>query len=239
MPQNGSLQEKINRNSMACTDASERNGEAGLFLTLSRINHHCLGNSDHQFLAHRGVKILVASCGIQKGEEVKIAYTAVYKPREERRAHLLRIYKFQCSCSGCEDDAVEMKLAKANELDEGILTTGSRGKVELALRRGQALLKIYDELNCSTWLYQRTYYDLFQVAITKKKFVEDGRKYIRKTYEAALAYTSDDQDPSVQRFRDLMDAPHTHRNYLWCAVTKVQPRGQYFIVNSLASIAIE
>eukprot|EP00978_Attheya_sp_CCMP212_P049296 scaffold645378_cov83-Attheya_sp.AAC.2 len=87
----------MNRNSMACTDASEHNSEAGLFLTLSRINHHCLGNSDHQFLAHRGVKIkiLVASCDIQKGEEVKIAYTVAYKPREERSAHLLRIYKFQ------------------------------------------------------------------------------------------------------------------------------------------------
>eukprot|EP00978_Attheya_sp_CCMP212_P049295 scaffold645378_cov83-Attheya_sp.AAC.1 len=73
-----------------------------------------------------------------------------------------------------EDDNLEMKLAKSKEVDGGILSTGSLGKGELALRRGQALIKIYDELNCSSWLYlyQRAYYDLFQVAIMKKKLVE-------------------------------------------------------------------
>jgi hypothetical protein len=66
----------------------------------------------------------------------------------------------------------------------------------------------------SSWLYQRTYYDLFQVAITKKKTVEEGRRFVRKAYDAVLAYTGDEQYPDVQRFEALAVAPQDHRNYL-------------------------
>lgn len=99
-------------------------------------------------------------------------------------------------------------------MHEAILNLGSLGKSEIATRKGQALLLIYDELGCSSWLYQRTYYDLFQVAITKRKSVQDGRKYIRESHAALLAYTGDEKHPTVRRFKALIDAPHNHRNYL-------------------------
>jgi len=87
MSPEGSLREKIDRNAMSLVDDEEsRLGKSGLFLTLSRINHDCQGNAEHQFMEHRGVKILVASRPIQKDEQIFISYTGFRKSREERKA---------------------------------------------------------------------------------------------------------------------------------------------------------
>jgi len=197
VPIEGSQGEKMARNGMSCTEGD--GGETGLFVSMSRINHECMPNADHQFLHHRGVKILVASRVIRKGEQMTISYTASFKPRDARRAHLAHYYSFNCNCSVCNDPTLERKLNRAHELDERILQLASSGNVEAAMRNGRALLQIYNELSFSSWLYQRSYYDLFQVAITKKRTVSEGRKYIRLAYEAVLAYTSDDQHPEVKR----------------------------------------
>lgn len=213
LPVEGSLLQKVNRNGMSCTDVSEGRGETGLFLIMSRMNHHCLGNADHQYIPHRGVKIAVANRDIAAGEEVTISYIA-YAPRDQRRARLAFDYGIDCTCSVCQDSELEMQLARAKELDDEIMETASSGKIEVALRKGVALLRIYDELQFSSWSYQRTYYDLFQVAITKKKYVEKGRRFIRQAYEALLAYTGDEHHPNVQRFKALIASPQDHRNYL-------------------------
>jgi hypothetical protein len=76
------------------------------------------------------------------------------------------------------------------------------------------IVEIYDKLNMSTWLYQRTYYDLFQVAITKKKYLKDGLVYIRKAHEAALTFTSDKDNDMVRKMKSYVDNPSSHRNYL-------------------------
>ena len=213
LPTQGSLNEKMLRNGMACTD-DDVGGETGLFVSMSRINHECMPNSDHYFLHHRGVKILVASRSIRKGEQVTISYTPKYKPRDARRAHLAHNYRFQCNCSVCNDPTLEQKLNRAHEMDESILHLGSAGKAEAALRKGRLLIQIYDELSFSSWLYHRTYYDLFQVAIIRNRSVREGRKYIRLAYESALAYTSDKQDPSVKQMQGFVESPESHRNYL-------------------------
>jgi hypothetical protein len=59
-------------------------------------------------------------------------------------------------------------------------------------------------MNASSWLYRRTYYDLFQVAITKKH-LRDGFECIRKGHEAALAFTSDEDNESVRKMRSFVD----------------------------------
>ena len=219
LPLDGSLQEKLDRNTMACTDEQEStrgSGESGLFLTLSRINHHCLGNADHQFMAHRGVKLLVAARSIKKGDEITISYLGSYKPKHERIKKLQGYpYKFCCKCSLCTGNPeLEAKFAKTKELDNSILEVGGSGKIEMAMRKGRALIAIYDELQFSTWLYQRTYYDLFQVAVTKKKYGKDARRFVKLAHDTVLTYTKDEQHPQVLRYKDLMEAPQNHRNYL-------------------------
>jgi hypothetical protein len=92
---------------------------------------------------------------------------------------------------------------------------GSMGQIDLVIRKGKALLQMYDKLNVSSWLYQRTYYyDMFQVAITKRKYLKDGLEYIRKAHEAALAFTSDKGNEFVRQMKSFVDSPSSHRNYL-------------------------
>jgi MYND finger len=202
--------EKVLRNRMSVSDESD---QSGLFVTMSRVNHHCLGNSDHRYMEHRGVKLLVARTAIELGEEITMSYTPG-KLRMERQAKLFMVYGFHCTCNVCNDAQLEMKLRRIKELDGAIMADGSHGRIGSALRQGKELIRLYDELEYSTGMYTRTYYDMFQVAITKQKYVADGRNYIRKATKAALAYSGDEEDPLVQRYKDLVQFPQSHRNYL-------------------------
>jgi hypothetical protein len=212
-PHGASFHKKVLINGISLYCASVVPGETGVFVTMSRVNHHCLGNSDHQYLQHRDAMILVASGDINEGEEVTFAYV-INTPRIERNMRLTLYYEFLCSCSVCTDPGLEAKLSESRELDDAILRVGSTGQIDLAIRKGLRLIEIYDEIGECSWLYKRTYYDLFQVAITKKRYVKDGEKYIRKAYEAALAYTQDEHDPTVQRMKGLMQSPESHSSYL-------------------------
>jgi hypothetical protein len=77
-----------------------------------------------------------------------------------------------------------------------------------------ALIQIFDKLDMSTLHYQRTYFNLFQVVIAKKKYLKDGLVYIRKAHEAALAFTSDKDNDTVRMMKSYVDNPSSHRNYL-------------------------
>ena len=216
MPVGGTLLEKLTRNGMACTSHEEPDGrETGLFVLMSRVNHDCLANADHQFVQHRGVKILVASRAIRRGEEETISYVGIYETRVQRQMRLC-VYDFQCNCIACTDSDLEVKLASLRDLDASIMDLGSRGNIEAAMRKGRKLIQVYDELRFSSWLYQRTYYDLFQVAITKRKFLSEGIKYIKLAYAAVRTYTGDDLHPDVERMKFLSENPSSHRNYLLC-----------------------
>ncbi|CAB9513577.1 lysine methyltransferase SMYD2 [Seminavis robusta] len=214
LPVDGRFQQKWDKNAMDCTGEEDAKKESGLFLVLSRINHDCLGNADHQYLAHRGIKILVAAKHIPKGHEITISYLGSFKPKHERNIRLLSYpFHFICRCDVCTNDELDQKLARTKDLDRAILTLGAKGKIEVAMRKGRALLSLYEQLQQSTWLYQRTYYDLFQVAITKKKYYKDAMHFMEKAHEAALAYTQDPQHPQVLRLQELLISPETHRNY--------------------------
>jgi hypothetical protein len=76
------------------------------------------------------------------------------------------------------------------------------------------LLKLYDKYNMSSWHYHRTYYDLFQLAVTKRKSLQRASAYIRKAYDAVLAFSHDETYECVQKMKSLTDSPQIHRNYL-------------------------
>lgn len=131
-----------------------------------------------------------------------------------RKASLRLQYGFDCNCIVCTTPSVEADFRRMKELDESIIRRGSTGDAAGAVRAGKALLKLYDRYHASSWLYQRTYYDLYQMATTKQRTVPDGVRSIRKAYEAALAFTSDPENDSVVRMKGFMDDPSSHRNYL-------------------------
>lgn len=203
--------EKLLTNGMSCSPLGDI-GETGLFVTMSRMYHECLANADHQYLENRGVKIVVAARSISPGDQITIAYVTGSNPG--RRMKLQSQYGFVCHCRACSYASIEAKLTKAIRLDSAILDAGSMGQPHMALQKGRALLSIYDDLGISDWLYMRTYYDLYQVTITKRKYLRDGRHYISKAYEAVLAYTGDAEHPEVTRLKTLVADPSSHRNYV-------------------------
>jgi hypothetical protein len=140
LPIGGSIQEKFKTNGIACTDSSASVQQTALFVTMSRVNHCCLGNTSHTYLDDRRVRILVASRDIQEGEEITFSYQGGKNP-EERKAILLFNYGFVCHCSACTDPDIEAMLLRSAELDRAILHCGSMGNIVLAIRKGKYLIR--------------------------------------------------------------------------------------------------
>ena len=211
LPLNGSLSQKVARNGMACDDASITNG---LFVTMSRVNHDCYGNTDHYYSERLKVKILVANREIERGEEVTFSYVP-NKKSAARKGILLAVYGFDCTCSVCTDETKEVETAfeRAKELDDSIMTLVGLGKIDPAVRKGKALVAIYDKYDMSSWLYHRTYYDLFQVTIAKRQRQKEAEQFIQKAFQAVLDYTGDADDDVVQRMQIFVTSPTSHRNF--------------------------
>ena len=103
LPHDGTLYEKAERNDMSCGD----NGERGLFLIMSKVNHDCIGNSCHYYLPNRKVKLLVATRSIAKGEEITFCYTGEKATAEQRAWNLRVSYQFACTCPLCVESTSE------------------------------------------------------------------------------------------------------------------------------------
>jgi hypothetical protein len=205
LPREGSLLQKLNINGMSCGG-----DEAGLFITLSRINHNCDPNADHQFWKS-GLKILYATKNIEKGEEITISYCKTEsRSLEERKEHLLLNYGFECDCRVCRDTKLNKKFESISLQDKAMWEAMNAQNFDKALVIGKKLIKLFDELECSQKMYARTYYDMFQVAILKKSTLQEGIDFIRKAYE----YDQFSAGGSDEEYKIFMDNPRLHPNYL-------------------------
>ena len=74
---------------------------AGLFLTMSRLNHSCVPNADHFYDDKSGCKSVVANRDIDAGAEITIAYIDHCKPRVQRQVEL-RTWGFVGQCAACD-----------------------------------------------------------------------------------------------------------------------------------------
>lgn len=197
-------------NDAALGDIHEDVG-TGLFINFSRINHDCVGNSAHFYESDLGLKLLVASDTISAGKEITFSY-ANNTPTSERIMRM-QLRGFECSCIACQNPSIAAKLDKQVELDKKIMNLGSQGKIEQAIQAGKALLRIHDELKGSDMEYARTYYDLYQVAITKQKTVKQGIGFIKEAHKCALRFYGREKSPQVQKFKQYAENPSSHRNY--------------------------
>jgi hypothetical protein len=115
LPIDGTIKQKIQTNGMACTDDTDHVHETGLFVTMSRVNHSCLGSTTHLYLENRRAKILVASRDINEGEEITFSYQAGKKTDERKR--ILRVtYGFVCQCPPCTTNPeIEAMLMRSRD----------------------------------------------------------------------------------------------------------------------------
>jgi SET domain len=198
-----SFSRKFANNSMGCSDeAQSPTSNRGLFLNLSRINHDCLGNTENMYLENRGVTILVACRPSAAREEITISYGDFRFYLENRQAALFNRYCFWCRYSACTNTSINADLRKMAHLDDETLRVGSMGMTENAM---------------SSWHTFRTHYpgyDMFQMAVTKRKTLPIAKSQIRQAYKDALDFCHDDTWEEVQRMKSFVDAPQSHTNYL-------------------------
>jgi len=177
-----------------------------LMINLSRINHDCVGNSDHLFEEKHKLMLLIASCEIKTGDELTFSYSNL-KP------HFLLKEKWGIECN-CENIS---KLEQINTLDNEIFHFGSTNQQDKAISSAKELLKIYDELKLGVLSYSRTYYDLFSVSVSRKKTLSDAMIWIRKAVdEERLKYSGckDQKLGSIEKYNNYMLNPSSHHNYL-------------------------
>ena len=170
LPVGGSLEDKLHLNSIAYDD---KGIEGGLFVRMSRVNHHCLGNTEHPFVAKRGVMVLSASLVIKRGQEITFAYKGLASVNDfkHRRRNLKMAFGFDCACEVCTTAELSSRILACLERDDQIFFLISMARMEQAMRVGMKQLAEYDAIGMPLINYERTYYDLFQAAIAKKKFV--------------------------------------------------------------------
>ena len=214
MPEGGTILEKVKLNGMSCSDDGS---EGGLFLLLSRVNHHCFGNSDHHYVPKIGVKVLFATKNIQKGQEITFCYKGLKNAKEfkNRRNENMKSFGFECNCEVCTTDVrLRDKILECLERDDQIFALASTGRMRQAIDLGIQQIKLYDEIGMSQKFYQRTYYDLFQAAIAEKHTLDQGREFVRKAAEYLTIICGDGNDDDIEKYLKYASNPSLHRNYL-------------------------
>ena len=95
---------------------------------ISDVNHACIPNAVHHSVASQGgLKLLVAACAIETGEEIAHSYVSLdgeckLASRGQKIGPFLkRTWGFDCTCTACKDDALRAKLDRMLELSIAIV----------------------------------------------------------------------------------------------------------------------
>lgn len=186
--------------------------EAGIFINMSRVNHHCTGNTEHYYIVKHKVCILTALRTIEPGEEITFSYVPfAAEPNLYQNMH--RIWGFSYQCSACSSPETMSKLLSMNRLDNQLLEYGRSQKFDEAFAVGEELILVYQEFHLSTMLFRRTYYDLFQIAIMRKATLDKAQYYIQQALKYLVLLLGDVDVPQMREYRKLVLEPTQHRNY--------------------------
>lgn len=156
---------------------------------VSLVNHSCDDNAYHCYEPNTNVKLLISSRAIKQGEEITIAYQdftdpATGKPPSFCREVLSGKWGIVCSpdCA-CYDKEKVQRAERARELDRSIMSRSQRGDFAGALSDARKLLNMKANTSLSR---QRTFYDAFQLAVTRRATMKEAIKYAKEAYELAV-----------------------------------------------------
>jgi hypothetical protein len=159
------------------------------------------------------VKILVACRAIVAEEEITISHVNFRTDHDSRKERLRTQYRFDSRCTVCTDSATDGDLVRMIRLDRKLVQAGSMGRTKVAMIKGQELLKLYSKYDMFSWKSYRTYYDLFQTAVTRRQTLARANCFVRQAHGAILASCHESSE-SVQKLKSLINAPQSQRNYL-------------------------
>lgn len=165
----------------------DRNNIGRLCLTLSRVNHDCIGNSFHAYDDEKGLVLLVANHAIRAGDEITFSYTFQTLHADALIRHAIS-WRFKCSCRACKNPEIAQKLDEMIALDKQSVAYSQQGKMAQGMRSATKLIQLYDEFQCSSYFYSRAYSDLYQMAITKRATFKKGMAYIKLAWENSMGF---------------------------------------------------
>ncbi|KAG1815725.1 uncharacterized protein BJ212DRAFT_1272840 [Suillus subaureus] len=115
----------------------------GFYAVSSYISHNCAPSAEPVFPTGTAQLQLVATCALQKGDEITVAYVDVSQhsgetlevARRRRRMELARGWRFACSCRRCAEEGLEGEIEEGleGEIEEG----GDESRVEDIVTRAE------------------------------------------------------------------------------------------------------
>jgi len=196
---------------------------------MAYANHSCVPNAvHHSVTAHAGLKMLVASHEIAAGDEISHNYVGVGGDgfeggQADVGQHIQQHWGFICTCIACTDDQLGAKLTQMRLLDRAIIECnasdvrlpGAAARFDEALRQGEELVAMYHEFRFSSVHLARTFYLLFQIAVTRRATLETAKGYIQKARDCRLAFLGAGlADRDLAMFERYVGAPNEHQAYL-------------------------
>ncbi|KAF9463364.1 hypothetical protein BDZ94DRAFT_1361298 [Collybia nuda] len=89
---------------------------------ISRINHSCSPNSEHQWYLESMSYHIRALRTIERGEQIFIPYTTPFQSRRERQAELCSKYNFSCTCPCC---SLPKQASMRSDIRRSVLSTAA------------------------------------------------------------------------------------------------------------------
>ena len=148
----------------------------------ARINHSCRPNAFMGYDEVARVKIIAAQRDIQPGEEVSVVYTDVsdlelntspsllLEDFDDIQKNLKRNWGFTCPADCyCKNPDVRKLILEGRVAYRQLLLFGSKGRLEEALKAGDRLIEIHEQLNIS-WVHKTSIRNLLvDVAVSSSK----------------------------------------------------------------------
>jgi len=185
---------------------------SGVFDKLSYLNHSCRPNAERWWQPERGVETVYAIREIPEGEEITIAYSGVYDmAREERQSHLLRGWRFECSCECCELTGRERSLS---DKSRRLIAKVDRMVGSVSYEPQRLLPLILEALECceKEALFgapqARICYDGYQLVLKMRDLIQ-AKKFIKRAYEQHLMGKGR-ESPETKKILAYVQDPTSH-----------------------------
>ena len=120
---------------------------------------------------------------------------------------------FECKCKACNDEVLDAKLVRVNELRDIMSKLGNEKDIEGIITAGHELIGLMEELDDSQRFVSLVYYDMFQLSICKREYFEVSCKFIKLAHQKNLDYFGCDCAFS-RELALLAEHPEVHENFL-------------------------
>jgi hypothetical protein len=205
-------------NMLPLSDDDEGNG--GLFVEASRINHSCRPNAQCTWNANLGCITVHAIHNIETGSEITISYVSgASMDHMERRQYLMEGFYFQCQCELCsltpldrlrsDDRLEEIRLIEkmSDDFDPDEIGKCPTESLNLARRLSELLVAE----NIEDFRLPKACMTAFRIAVIVGDKAR-AKAFAERAY-AARKLLSGDDNPTTIMFKRLAERPVEHPLY--------------------------